>query len=126
MLRWTIGALLAGALLASPAAAAGPKQIYKVDGAAASIHDNKLMIIATGAVVTGGWSKPRLRLKPGHKPENNTLEFEFLALPPGPNDAVIQSLVPVTATLATRLPPYGVTQIRIEAQTNSAVAEIKP
>jgi hypothetical protein len=32
--------------------------------------------------------------------------------------------VPVTATLTTRSPPYGVTQIRIDTQTNSIIAEI--
>src|ERR1700749_3499029 len=108
MTRWTIAMLLASGLIVSPAAAASFKQIYKIDSAAASIHDNKLMIIATGAAATGGWSKPKLRLKPSHKPEDNTLEFEFLADPPGPGDAVIQSLVPITATVTTKLPPSGV------------------
>ncbi len=83
-----------------------------------------MTVIASGAVATGGWSKARLRLKPGHRPETSELEFEFLAAPPPANETVIQALVPVTVTLTTRLPPYAVTQIRVDAQTNSAVAEI--
>jgi hypothetical protein len=120
--------LAAAALLAtaSPgvAAAAGLRPIFKVDSAAATISGNRMTIIASGAVPTGGWGKARLRLKPGHKPETSQLEFEFLAVPPPANEAVIQALVPVTVTLTMHLPPYAVTQIRVDAQTNSAVAGI--
>lgn len=106
------------------AAAAGLKPIYKVDSAAASVRGNRMIIIAAGAVPTGGWGKARLRIKPGRRVEANELEFEFLAMPPPPHETVIQALVPVTATITTRLPPYGVTQIRVDSQTNSAVAQI--
>ena len=107
------------------AAAAGLKPVYKVDSAAAFIRGNRMTIIASGAVSTGGWGKARLHLKPGHKPETSELDFEFLAVPPPANEAVIQALVPMTVALTTRLPPYGVTEIRIDAQTNSATAEIR-
>ncbi|HEY2035210.1 MAG TPA: hypothetical protein VGH02_16130 [Rhizomicrobium sp.] len=128
MLRRTFTILIASGFLAAAyagsAAAAGPKPIYKVDSVAASIQDNKLTIIAAGAVSTGGWSKARLRLKPGHKPEADTLEYEFVATPPAPDAMVVQALIPVSATLTTKLPPYGVTQIKVDTETNSATAEI--
>jgi hypothetical protein len=111
------------------AAAAGPrplppKLIYKVDSVAASIQAGKLSIIAAGAVSSGGWSKVRLRLRPGHKPESDTLEFELVASPPPPGEAVIQALVPVSIATATKLPPYGVTQIRVYSETDSTTAPI--
>ncbi|MGN6148931.1 MAG: hypothetical protein ACTHPD_10365, partial [Rhizomicrobium sp.] len=81
-------------------------------------------IIAAGAVSTGGWNKARLRLKPGHKPEGDTLEYELIATPPAPDAIVIQALIPVSATLVTKLPPYGVTQIKVDAETNSATADV--
>jgi hypothetical protein len=107
------------------AAAASLKPIYKIDSAAASIRDGKLTIIAAGATSTGGWSKARLRLKPGHKAESDTLDFDFVAVPPPSGQTVIQMLVPVTVTLTTKLPPYGVTQIRVNAEDNSTTAEIR-
>jgi hypothetical protein len=105
------------------AAAAGLKPVLKVDSAAVSIKGDRMTIIASGAVSTGGWGKARLRAKP-HKSEAGELEFDFLAAPPPPDQTVIQALVPVTVTLTTHLPPYGVTQVRVDAQTNSTTAEI--
>jgi hypothetical protein len=105
-------------------AAAGFKPIYKVDSAAASIRGDRMTIIASGAVSTGGWSKARLRVKPGHTPETHELEFEFVAVPPPADETVIQALVPVTVSLTTKLPPYAVTQIRVNTQTNSTTATI--
>jgi hypothetical protein len=107
-----------------PAAAASPKLVYKVDSVAASVQHDKLTIIVAGAVATGGWNKARLRLKPGHKPETETLEYELVATPPAPDAMVIQALIPVSATLVTKLPPYGVTEIKVDAETNSATADI--
>jgi hypothetical protein len=106
------------------AAASSMKRIYKVDSVAASINGGKLTIMAAGAVSTGGWGKARLRLKPGHKPEANTLVIEFLAAPPPPSVTVIQALVPVTATLTMHLPPYGTEQIEVEAEMNSSIVPI--
>ncbi|HSM94897.1 MAG TPA: hypothetical protein VLT91_02560 [Rhizomicrobium sp.] len=129
MSRRAFAILIAGGFLAAAnvgfAAAASLKPIYKVDSVAASVRGNKLTIIAAGAVSTGGWSKARLRLKPGHRAETDTLEFQFVATPPAPDAIVIQALIPVSATLTTKLPPYGVTQIKVNAETNDATAEIK-
>jgi hypothetical protein len=115
------GLLVAGG--SGAAAAAGLKPILKVDSAAVSIKGDQMTIIASGAASTGGWGKARLRAKP-HKPEAGELDFEFVAVPPSSDETVIQALVPVTVTLTTHLPPYGVTQIRVDAQTNSTTAEI--
>ncbi|MBS0277328.1 MAG: hypothetical protein JSR81_06890 [Proteobacteria bacterium] len=106
------------------AAAASPKIVYKVDSVAASIKHNKLTIIAAGAVSTGGWSNARLRLK-SHKPEGGVLEYELVATPPAPDAMVVQALIPVRATLSAKLPPYGVTQIKVDTETNSEVCDIR-
>ena len=127
-MRGVTAILIAAALLVAAnsdiAAAAALKPIYKVDSAAAFVRGNRMTIIVSGAVSTGGWGKARLRLKPGHKAETRELDFEFLAVPPPANQTVIQALVPVVATLTMHLPPYGVTQIRVDAQTNALVTEI--
>lgn len=106
------------------AAAASQKLVYKVDSVVASIQHHKLTIIAAGAVSTGGWNNARLRLK-SHKPEGNVLEYELVATPPAPDAIVVQALIPVRATLSTKLPPYGVTQIKVDTETNSEVSDIK-
>jgi hypothetical protein len=104
-------------------AASAFKQIYKVDSAAASLHGNTLTVIASGAAATGGWTKPRLRLKSRH-PENGEVDFEFLAEPPSPDETVIQALVPLTAAATMKHFPTGVTQIHVEAESNSTVSVI--
>ena len=127
MRRATINLVVAAFFLATGSgisAAAELKPIFKVDSAAAFVRGNRMTVIASGAVSTGGWGKARLRVKPGHRPETAELEFEFLAAPPPANETVIQALVPVTATMTTHLPPFGVKQVRIDAQTNSTVTEI--
>ena len=127
IMRCATTTLVAVGLLAAAssgvAAAAGLKPVLKVDSAAVSIKGDRMTVIASGAASTGGWSNARLRAKP-HKPEGGELDFEFVAMPPPPDETVIQALVPVTVTLTTRRPPYGVTQIRVDAQTNSTTAEI--
>ena len=105
------------------AAAASLKPIYKVDSVAATIQGREMTIIASGAVATGGWTHPLLRPKL-HRAEDKTLEFQFVASPPSPSATVIQALVPVTVKRTMRLPPYGVTQIKIDAESNSAIASI--
>jgi hypothetical protein len=128
MLRRVFAVLAASAFLVLTnggfAAAASPKPVYKVDSVAASIKHNRLTIIAAGAVSTGGWNDARLRLK-NHKPENGVLEYELVATPPAPDAMVVQALIPVRATLSAKLPPYGVTQIKVETETNSEICDIK-
>jgi len=114
---------IAGAANIGCAAAAPMRPVFKVDNVAATIHGREMTIIASGAVSTGGWSHPQLRPRPNHA-EGNTLEFQFLASPPSPAMTVIQALVPVSAKRTMRLPPYGVTQIKVDGESNSALAAI--
>jgi hypothetical protein len=127
-MRWAIVTLIVCGVAPSansgPAAAAGLKLVYKVDSAAATIHGNNMTIIASGAVSTGGWTKARLRLKPAHKSQDGILEFDFVAMPPSADETVIQAFVPQNATLTTRLPAHGETQIKVDAETNSTVVSV--
>jgi hypothetical protein len=111
------------AAAASPYLLANQKPIYRVDSVGASIHGKTLTIIAAGAVSTGGWTKARLVPK-SRKLEGKTLEYEFVATPPPAGDAVIQALVPVSITFVTKLPSYGVTEIKVDAETDSSTAKI--
>jgi len=110
-----------------PASAAGTTRntlIYKVDSATARVTGRKLTISAQGAVSTGGWENPQLRVKPQRVPETNTLVVEFVATPPTRDAVVIQALLPVSATVTVGLPRYATTKVRVVAQTNGITTEI--
>ena len=74
-------AIFALAAATATAAQAEPKLIYKVDKVTAVILKGRLVVTASGAVTSGGWSTPRLHLLP-HKPEDNAETLEFRAQPP--------------------------------------------
>lgn len=111
---------------AMPVDAAAAQLIYKVDHVSVSIEGHKMIVSADGAVRSGGWENPKLHVKEVRTPESDTLVIEFLATPPAKDAAVIQALLPVSATLTTALPPYGTTQIKVEAETNSVTEPYKP
>ena len=106
-------ALATGVAVAAPA-----KLVYRIDRATATIAQSRLVISARGAVSTGGWMKPLLRLREAFGGEAATLEVEFVATPPRHRAAVAQAILPVSARLAARLPRYGVIQVKIVSQTN--------
>ena len=114
------------ALVAATAtsAAAAPKPVSKVDSVSARVVDNHLVITASGAVATGGWTNPRLHMTNFHKPEGDTEIVQFLATPPVSEAVVIQALVPISTTATFPLPPYAVTQVKVVAETNSVMAPI--
>ncbi len=112
------------ALVAATATAAEPKLIAKVDKATAAIIKGRLVVSASGAVNSGGWTLPRLHLLP-HKPEDNTETIEFQATPPPPDAVVIQALLPVQTTAVFPLPHYGVTQIKVVSETNAVMAPLQ-
>ena len=118
--------VFAGLMASTPvdAAAARAQLIYKVDHVTASIQGGKLIVNASGAVNSGGWENPKLRIKEIHIPESATLDIEFVATPPPKDAVVIQALLPVAATLSAPLPPYGTTQVKVEAESNSVTAPI--
>jgi hypothetical protein len=121
----TLAALL---LFSAPvdAAAARAQLIYKVDHVSVSVAGKKMTVTATGAVKTGGWENPHLHVKEFRTPEANTLVIEFLAVPPSKDETVIQALLPVSAVLTTSLPPYGTTEIKVEAESNSQSVPYAP
>lgn len=98
--------------------------VYKVDNATAQVTGHKLTISVTGAVRTGGWQNPQLRVKPQHAPETDTLEVEFLATPPAKDATVIQALLPVSTTITTGLPRYATTKVKIVAESNAITVPI--
>ena len=100
------------------------KLIYRIDSATAKIEKHHLVISAQGAVNSGGWNNPHLRLKEISVPETKTLQLIFVAIPPAREKAVVQALLPVSASKIAKLPRYGAKEIRIVAETNSIVVPI--
>jgi hypothetical protein len=117
-------AILALAAVTATAAHAEPKLIYRIDKVSAAIIKNRLVVNASGAVTTGGWTAPRLHLLP-HKPEDNTETVEFRAQPPVDQGVVIQALLPIQTTAVFPLPHYGVTQVKVVGETNAVMAPIQ-
>ncbi len=112
------------ALVTGVAAAAPAKLVYRIDRATATIAKNRLVVVARGAVSTGGWVKPLLRLRGASAGEASTLEVEFVATPPRPRAPVAHAILPVSARIAAPLPRYGVVQVKIVSQTNSVIIPI--
>ncbi|MBU6297444.1 MAG: hypothetical protein KGJ79_06330 [Alphaproteobacteria bacterium] len=104
--------------------ATATKLVYRVDRATATIDDRHLVITARGAVPTGGWAKPELRVRVSSVPEAKTLEVYFMAKPPQPGAAVIQAIVPLRARVSRRLPRYGIAEVKVVSQTNSVTVPI--
>ena len=116
--------MTASLVFASEVAAGGLKLVYKVDDAIAEIINGHLVILANGAVRSGGWDRGTLLVLEPSQPEAKTLEVQFVARPPGPNEAVIQELLPISARKVARLPSYATVEVRIIAETNSIVVKI--
>lgn len=98
--------------------------VYRIDSVSAAIIDGKLVVDVSGAVSSGGWSKPKLRAKPS-APEAHVLQMDFLAEPPSPKHVVIQELLPVKAEAKLPLPKYGTVAVSATSQTNEVTAEIR-
>lgn len=122
--RSAILVLVAALSLATPAIAGDAKLVYRIDSATAKIEKRHLVISARGAVNSGGWNNPHLRVKEIVVPETNTLQVIFVAIPPSRQKAVVQALLPVSASKVAKLPRYGAKEIRIVAETNSIVVPI--
>jgi hypothetical protein len=113
--------LLAVSILAcaSPALAAD-KRIYKIDSLIATQKDGKVVVQATGAVQTGGWKSPRLRVI--QSDGNRTLTIEFLATPPPSSMVVIEALMPVTASAEFKA--HGKGSVRVITIANEMTTQI--
>ena len=124
------GALLVASALAAlgcglhSAIAARPHLIFRIDKVSAMVDGSTLTIDASGAVQSGGWSRPRLRTKPS-APETPVLWVEFVADPPPPKRIVINELLPIKAELRAPLPKYGTVAITVGSQTNEITTQIR-
>jgi hypothetical protein len=118
-------AVLGLAAATATAALTTPKLIYKVDTVTVKASGSDLVVTATGAVNSGGWSLPHLRVRGTHAAESDTAIVDFLATPPPPNVVVIQALVPVSAMARFPLPRYGTVQVQVVAETNSVTAPVR-
>lgn len=87
--------LLVSALLVSSPLLAAEKRVFRIDNLIASQKGGVIELKASGAVPSGGWSKPRLHLL--HN-DGRVLTVEFVATPPPQDMRVIEGLVPVTAS----------------------------
>ena len=112
-------ALAAGVAVTAPA-----KLIYRIDRVTATVAHNHLVIAARGAVSTGGWVNPQLRVHETSAAEPATLEVEFMATPPRHRAAVAHAILPVGARLTAQPPYYGIVQVKIVSQTNSVMVPI--
>jgi hypothetical protein len=139
--------LAAIALLAGPAEAATPappkpaaqKQVAKpkavapakpvvpqrlvarIDALIATEDKNNVLIQARGAVASGGWRQARLRAVKADDP--HTIVVEFVATPPGENQAVIEGLLPIHASTSIRL-RRGVVSVRVISSSNEITSQI--
>ena len=111
-------------LLLTEGAAASPKLVFRIDHATATISHRHLVITARGAVRSGGWVKPTLRVLEASAPEAKTIEVNFVARPPQRSAAVVQAIVPVSAKIMTGLPRYGAVEVRIVSESNSLTVPI--
>ena len=129
-MRRSVFTVAAAALLlaaSGPALAGRPARgalIHKVDSVTALVTERKLTISATGAVASGGWKAPYLRVKAQRGAEAHTLVVRFLATPPAKGTAVIQGFLPVAASLTLSLPRYATTDVKVVAQTNAVTVPI--
>lgn len=108
---------MAATLLAAasaPAMAHG-KLVLKVDSVSANWRHHALVVVAKGAVKSGGWDNPRLRIG---KAGGGVLTVRFVATPPARDETVIQALVPVAATLTAAIHTDSVRSIKVVAETN--------
>jgi hypothetical protein len=114
----------AAAILLSHRAMADTALIYRVDSASATIVRHHLVISASGAVSSGGWSKPELVIRQASAPEAKTIKARFVARPPASRDAVVQALLPISVRKTLSLPRYGARDVKITAKTNSVTVPI--
>jgi hypothetical protein len=115
-------AILAAIPFSAYAQSPSPVSVLRVDNVTlADASKNHLVITVKGAVRSGGWSKPQLRIG---KRDGGTLLFDLVAMPPPKNATFIEAVMPVQASETIAMPPQSVTQIKVISETNSATASI--
>jgi len=117
---WLAAMLLAAA--SGPALAHG-KLVMKVDSVSAAMERHALVIVAKGAVRSGGWDDPRLRIG---GTGGGVLTVRFVATPPARDETVIQAVVPVSATLRAQIRPGSIQRIKVIAESNDMSVSVSP
>jgi hypothetical protein len=110
--------LLIAALLCAAPALAADKRVLRIDSLTASQKNGAILVVAKGAVSSGGWTKPHLHLVRG---DGRTIALEFLAAPPPQGMVVIDGLVPVTATLSVK---GRAVSIHVQAEENEITSQV--
>ena len=99
--------------------------IFRVDSVSASLKDHRILIHANGAVKSGGWTAPTLRVETIQPAGGQTLVVDFAAVPPAPDAAVIQELLPVEASM-TAPARRGAVAVRVVSGSNEITTQILP
>ena len=110
--------LIAILLLSAAPAMAADKRVLRIDSLIASQKGGEVILQAKGAVPTGGWSKPRLRVV--HN-DGRVMTVEFLATPPPPEMTVIDGLVPVAAKAEIR---GHAESVHVQADINEITSQV--
>ncbi len=116
---FVIFALLAAAVPAR-AANPAPKLVYKIDSVIATVARGHVTIQVKGAVRSGGWKAPRLKLM---RSDPHSIVVSFLASPPRPGAPVIQGLLPISANLVAPM-RKGVVSVRAVSDANEMTTQI--
>jgi len=100
--------------------------IYRVDGvelSAANASTRGITITATGSVLEGGWSNPRLiPYVYIQAPPDGIYDFDFVATPAPAGGASAQMLTTLTTQYIYDSVPSGLKGVRIHASTNDKLA----
>lgn len=114
-----LSALLLPGLALGPAHGwAAEKRVFRIDSLIVSQKGGMIELKATGAVQTGGWSKPRLRVL---RNDGKVVTVEFLATPPPSDMTVIDALVPVTAVTEVK---GRASSVRVQADQNEVTSQV--
>jgi hypothetical protein len=112
--------LAACVLLCATPAFAADRRVYKIDSLIASLKRGVITVQASGAVQTGGWTKPHLHVM--HN-DGHTITVEFLAAAPPPGMTVIEAIVPISATA--QIKSRGrIASVHAIAEANEITAQI--
>ena len=114
-------AILCFLIVLASGPAAAQALVYRVDQATAVKDGQYLVVHVKGAARSGGWENPRLVVRRSSKKD---IEVQFVATPPEDAEAVVQSLVPMSAGMKTRAPRKSVAAVKIVSETNSVTAQI--
>jgi hypothetical protein len=116
--------ILALPMHAMAAAPVADKPVARIDSLIATSQNGHIVIQAKGAVTGGGWTHIMLKpIKPPPPADAHTTVVEFVGVPPAPNEAVIQGLLPVAANLTLKS-RKGIIAVRAISAANEITTQI--